>query len=139
MEVRSLRAYGDSQLIIRQVNDIYEVCKPELMMYYAAARNLMEKFQHVEVHHVPRSRNAPADALVKLAAALVLLDNKTMQVNMEERWLLPAVLELISAEYEVNTIMTNAVEEGEWLQPFLNYFKHGSLPDDPVLRCQLQR
>ena len=76
---------------------------------------------------------------MKLAAALVLLDNKTMQVNMEERWLLPAVLELISAEYEVNTIMTNAVEEGEWLQPFLNYFKHGSLPDDPVLRCQLQR
>ena len=93
MEVRSLRAYGDSQLIIRQVNDIYEVRKPELMPYCAAARNLMEKFQHVEVHHVPRSRNAPADALVKLAAALVLPDNKTMQVNMEERWLLPAVLE----------------------------------------------
>ena len=58
---------------------------------------------------------------------------------MEERWLLPAVLELIPAEYKVNTVMTNAVEEGEWLQPFLDYFKHGSLPDGPVSRCQLQR
>ena len=98
----------------------------------------MENFQHVEVHHVPRSRNAPADALAKLAAALVLPDNKTMQVNVEERWLLPAVLELIPAEYEVNTVMMNAVEEGEWLQPFLDYFKHGSLPNDPVSRRQLQ-
>ena len=58
---------------------------------------------------------------------------------MEETWLVPAVLELIPAEYEVNTIMTNAVEEGEWLQPFLDYFKHGSLPDDPVKRRKVQR
>ena len=53
MEVRSLRAYGDSQLIICQVNDIYEVRKPERVPYYSAARNLMGKFQHVEVLHVP--------------------------------------------------------------------------------------
>ena len=53
MEVRSLQAYGDSQLIVRQVNDIYEVRKPELVPYYTAARNLMGKFQHVEVLHVP--------------------------------------------------------------------------------------
>ncbi|KAM0891957.1 hypothetical protein ACQ4PT_026069 [Festuca glaucescens] len=139
MDVRSLRAYGDSQLIVRQVNGIYEVRKPELVPYYNAARNLMGKFLQVEVLHVPRSRNAPADALAKLAAALVLPDDKSMQVTVEERWLLPAVLELIPPEYEVNTITTNVVDEDEWLQPFLDYFKHGSLPDDPVKRRQLQR
>jgi ribonuclease HI len=138
MEVRSLRAYGDSQLIVRQVNDIYEVRKPELVPYYNAARKLMEKFQQVEVLHVPRSRNAPADALAKLASALVLPSDKSTHVTVEERWLLPAVLELVPEEGEVNTITTNAVEEDEWLQPFLDYFKHGSLPDDPVKRRQLQ-
>ena len=71
--------------------------------------------------------------------ALVLPNDSAMQVTVEERWLLPAVLELIPAEYEVNTITTNAVEEGDWLRPFLDYFKHGSLPDDPVKRRQLQR
>nr|XP_051211175.1 uncharacterized protein LOC127328628 [Lolium perenne] len=139
MDVRSLRAYGDSQLIVRQVNGIYEVRKPELVPYYNAARNLMGKFLQIEVLHVPRSRNAPADALAKLAAALVLRDDKSMQVTVEERWLLPAVLELIPPKYEVNSITTNVVEEDEWLQPFLDYFKHGSLPDDPVKRRQLQR
>ena len=44
MDVPSLRAFGDSQLIVRQVNDIYEVRKPELVSYYDVARNLMEKF-----------------------------------------------------------------------------------------------
>src|SRR3954468_4346222 len=95
MDIRVLQAYGDSQLIVRQVNGIYEVRKPELVPYYSAARRLMEKFQQIEVLHVPRSRNAPADALAKLAAALVLPNDKSMQVTVEERWLLPAVLELI--------------------------------------------
>ncbi|KAM0875517.1 hypothetical protein ACQ4PT_036740 [Festuca glaucescens] len=138
-EVRSLRAYGDSQLIVRQVNDIYEVRKPKLVPYYNAAQKLMEKFQQVEVLHVSRSRNAPVDALAKLASALVLPSDKSTQVMVEERWLLPAVLELVSEEGEVNTITTNAMEEDEWLQPFLDYFKHGSLPDDPVKRRQLQQ
>jgi ribonuclease HI len=139
MDIRSLRAYGDSQLIVRQVNDIYEVRKPELVPYYNVAQKLMEKFQQLEVLHVPRSRNAPADALAKLAAALVLPSDQSTQVTVEERWLLPAVLELIPTEYEVNTITTNAVDEHEWLQSFLDYFQHGSLPDDPVKRRQLQR
>ena len=81
MEVRSLRALGDSQLIVRQVNNIYEVRKPELVPYYNTARRLMDKFQHIEVAHVPRSRNAPADALAKLASALVLPDGKPTQIG----------------------------------------------------------
>ena len=59
MEVSSLRVHGDSQLIVRQINEIYEVRKPELVPYFKAARKLMEKFNHIEVVHVPRSRNAP--------------------------------------------------------------------------------
>ncbi|KAM0829812.1 hypothetical protein ACQ4PT_066635 [Festuca glaucescens] len=137
MEVRSLRALGDSQLIVRQVNNIYEVRKPELVPYYDTAQKLMAKFHHIEVVHVPRSRNAPVDALAKLASALVLPDGKPTQVNIEERWLLPAVLDLVPEDCEVNTITTNVVEEGEWLQPFLDYFKHGRLPEDTTERRRL--
>nr|AAK92670.1 putative gag-pol precursor [Oryza sativa Japonica Group] len=139
MEVRSIRVYGDSQLIVQQINDIYEVLKQELVPYYSAARRLMEMFGHIEVMHVPRSRNAPADALAKLAAALVLPQGGPTQVNVEERWLLPAVLELLPNEYEVDTVMAAAAKEDDWRVPFLNYFRHGSLPDNSVERRQLQR
>jgi hypothetical protein len=61
-----------------------------------------------------------------------------MQVGIEERWLLPAVLEHVPEECEVNTVTTNAVEVDDWRRPFLDYFKHGSLPDDSVKWRQLQ-
>jgi hypothetical protein len=139
MEVSSLRVHGDSQLVVRQINKIYEVRKPELVPYFKVARKLMEKFKHIEVLHVPRSRNAPADALAKLAAALIFPEGESAQVTtVEERWLPPAVREIIPEECEVSTITTNAVEEGDWLRPFLDYFKHDSLPNDPVERRQLQ-
>jgi ribonuclease HI len=34
MDIQNLLAYGDSQLIVRQINGIYEVRKPELVPYY---------------------------------------------------------------------------------------------------------
>jgi hypothetical protein len=45
-----------------------------------------------------------------------------MQVGIEERWLLPAVLEHVPEECEVNTVTTNAVEVDDWRRPFLDYF-----------------
>jgi ribonuclease HI len=36
MDVRNILVYGDSQLIVRQVNNIYEVRKPELLPYHTA-------------------------------------------------------------------------------------------------------
>jgi hypothetical protein len=65
------------------------------MPYYLIAQKLMEKFKNIEVLHVPCSRNASADALAKLAAALFLPEGEPVQVGIEERWLLPAVLELV--------------------------------------------
>ena len=67
----------------------------------------MTKFEHIQLLHVPRSKNAPADALAKLAAALALPEGEPAQVQIEERWLLPAVLELIPQEYEVHHVVAN--------------------------------
>lgn len=137
MDIRNLHAYGDSQLIVRQVNGVYEVHKPELVPYWEATHKLIEKFEHIQIEHVPRSQNASADALAKLAAALALPDGET-HIKVEERWLLPAVLELIPENYDVNTVMTTEADD-DWRKPFLDYFKHGSLPSDLVTRRQLQR
>jgi ribonuclease HI len=95
MDLLNLLAYGDSQLIVRQINGIYEVRKPELVSYYKVMQRLMSKFEHVHIAHIPRGKNASVDALAKLAVALVLLDVEPAQIKTEERWLLPTVLELV--------------------------------------------
>jgi len=138
MNIQHLHAYGDSQLIVRQVNRIYEVRKPELVAYWEAAHKLMEKFEHIQVNHVPRSKNASADALAKLASSLSLPDGEA-EIRVEERWLLPAVLELIPESHEVNIVLSTETGDEDWRKPFLDYFKHGSLPSDSVERRQLQR
>jgi ribonuclease HI len=82
MDVRNILVYGDSQLIVRQVNNIYEVRKPELLSYHTAAQILMKKFEHIQLFHVPRSKNSSADALAKLAAALVLPEGEPAQIKI---------------------------------------------------------
>ena len=71
MDIQTLHAFGDSQLIVRQVNGIYEVRKPELAPYCQAAQKLMSKFENIQVDRIPRGDNSSADALAKLASALV--------------------------------------------------------------------
>jgi hypothetical protein len=74
-----------------------------------------------------------ADALAKLAASLVLPDGEA-EVKVEERWLLPVVLDLITKNGDVNIVTTNNVHDQDWHKPFIDYFKHGTLPTDPVKR-----
>jgi ribonuclease HI len=138
MDIHVLHAYGDSQLIVRQINGIYEVRKPELKLYHEVACKLMAKFEHVQISHVPRTGNASADALAKLAASLALPDGEA-EVKVEERWLLPAVFDLIPENGDVNIVTTNNVHDQDWRKPFIDYFKHGTLPSDPVKRRQFQR
>jgi hypothetical protein len=131
--------YGDSQLIVRQINGIYEVCKPELVPYYKVVQRLMNNFEHIQIAHIPRGKNASADALAKLAAALVLPDGEPAQIKIEERWLLPTILELVPEEYEVDRVSVMAVEEDDWHKPFFDYFNHGILTNDHVERRRLQQ
>jgi ribonuclease HI len=85
MDIRNVLIYGDSQLVVRQINGIYKVHKPELVPYYKAVQRLMNKFEHIHIAHISRGKNALADALAKLAAVLVLPDGEPAQIKIEER------------------------------------------------------
>jgi ribonuclease HI len=54
----------DSELVVRQLSGAYRVKHPDLIPLHERARGLMRRFAHVEVRHVPRSRNKAADAVV---------------------------------------------------------------------------
>jgi ribonuclease HI len=56
----TLRA--DSELLVRQLNGQYKVRAPHLAPLFAQARKLLAKFSGATIEHVPRERNAAADA-----------------------------------------------------------------------------
>lgn len=57
----------DSELIVRQLDGAYRVKSPGLKPLYQKACTLLERFESVDVAHVPRAQNKEADHLANQA------------------------------------------------------------------------
>ena len=63
--------YGDSELVIKQINDKYQVKKEHLKDLHKQAKGLIANFPKIEIVHVKRDQNQEADQLSNEA-----IDNK---------------------------------------------------------------
>jgi ribonuclease HI len=64
--IKRLLVYGDSLLVVQQVNKEWDINKDIMDAYVAEIRKLENKFSGPEIHHVIRDNNAGADVLSKL-------------------------------------------------------------------------
>jgi ribonuclease HI len=64
---REMHVRADSQLMIRQLEGRYKVKDAKLRPLYQRARELLSKYERVDLQHVPREENIVADALVNAA------------------------------------------------------------------------
>ena len=64
---RSISVFMDSELLVRQLQGIYRVKKPDLQPLMADARALLSRFDTWRVEHVRRSENVLADRLANEA------------------------------------------------------------------------
>jgi ribonuclease HI len=62
-----VRAYADSELMVRQINGVYKVKSPDLQTLFREAKALISKLKSFSLHHVPREQNREADRLANLA------------------------------------------------------------------------
>jgi ribonuclease HI len=64
----SVEVYGDSELVIKQLNGQYE-CKSEaLRSYYEECREILKSFPLVTLQHIPREHNEEANRLAHSAS-----------------------------------------------------------------------
>ncbi|MDZ4244185.1 MAG: ribonuclease HI family protein [Candidatus Doudnabacteria bacterium] len=59
--------YLDSELVVRQLNNIYRVKNQRMQGFILRVRNLETKFKKITYTHVPREKNKLADKLVNEA------------------------------------------------------------------------
>ncbi|XP_057517925.1 uncharacterized protein LOC130798845 [Amaranthus tricolor] len=64
-----LSAFSDSQLIVGQVNGEFEAKDESMKMYLQQVKEFVQKFDKFTLVHIPRSQNAQADSLAKLASS----------------------------------------------------------------------
>ncbi len=66
--IKHLCVRTDSELVCRQLNGQYRVKSDNIRQFYEWARRLMQRFESIEIQHVPRDENAEADRLAGDAA-----------------------------------------------------------------------
>jgi ribonuclease HI len=66
--IQRLLVYGDSLLVIQQVNKEWDCNKEMINAYVQEVHKLKNKFSGLEVHHVVREHNIGADVLSKLGS-----------------------------------------------------------------------
>jgi len=71
--IKGLLAYGDSKVVIQQVNKDWECTKEKMDAYCREIRKLKAKFYSLEFHNVPRDDNVAADVLSKLRSKRVVM------------------------------------------------------------------
>jgi ribonuclease HI len=64
----SVEIYGDSELVIKQLNDQYECKSDALRSYYEECREILKSFQLVILQHIPREHNEEANRLAQSAS-----------------------------------------------------------------------
>ncbi|XP_062103671.1 uncharacterized protein LOC133814767 [Humulus lupulus] len=87
MQIQSLKVYGDSLLITKQINGEFAVKHEALIHYHEKANHLIAQFQTITLDHNPRSKNGKVDALAKLAASLTIPVERDIQITIGERHL----------------------------------------------------
>ena len=136
--ITMLEAFGDSQLIVNQMNQEYEIRKPDLLPYYNKAQSLRQNFDICHITHIRRGENIRADALARLAASMATQEGENMQITVCQRRILPP-LNTHQAVAECHRVVGGRISIlkppiGDWRDPFIDYIMFGILPEDPKER-----
>jgi ribonuclease HI len=68
LAMKRLLVYGDSLLVVQQVNKEWDIKKDTMDAYIMEIRKFEKKFLGLEIHHVVHDNNVGADVLSKLGS-----------------------------------------------------------------------
>ena len=71
LKVKNLKVYGDSEIIVKQVQNKIHCISPHLKAYQNEVWDLLTNFDAFNIFSIPRVKNVAADLLATLAARLV--------------------------------------------------------------------
>jgi ribonuclease HI len=137
---KQLIAYGDSKVVIDQVNKACDVKKEAMNAYCIEVRKLEDHFEGLEFHHVSCDNNVAADVLSKLGSKRALVPAGVFIQDMRK----PSIRLLSDSETSPgdvlggrDVLMTEA--EDYWRLDFIVYIMEKRVPEDKVEREKIVR
>ena len=74
VEGKSILVLGDSQLIMGQVNGMYEAKEERMRKYLSRVMRLIKRFEKVDFVQIPKEENVKVDTIAKEASANESMD-----------------------------------------------------------------
>jgi ribonuclease HI len=136
--IKRLLVYGDSAVVINQVNKSWDRNKENTNAYCLEVRKLEKKFYDLEFHHVVRDNNVAADVLSKLGSTRAQVPARVFVHELHAPSIpepAPTTTDPAPSQpgQEVTTI------DVDWRQPFIDYICEQKVPLDKNLAEQLIR
>ena len=87
MKVEKVYIYGDSELVINQVNHIYQAKHPRLRSYKNLVLDLLENFKEYQLFVIPINQNILANSLVVTTnnIEIPVYPNKKYEIEVKHR------------------------------------------------------
>jgi len=126
--IKDLDVYGDSQLVITQLLEEFEMKNEDLIPHHKNALQLLDKLETAKLEHVPRSANKMANTLANLAATLALGVEESITIPDYGQWVVTPPVDRGVEEVKIASVYE--IDNEDWHQPLIDYFEHGKLPSE---------
>jgi hypothetical protein len=142
--IKRLLAYGDSKVVIEQVNKEWDCVKDTMDAYCAEIRKLEGHFERIEFQHVPRSNNVVANVLSKLGSRQALVPAGVFVQDLHR----PSIKLLDPDNPEPPSNDQNSApprdvlmskKEDDWSKAFIDFILEELVPDDKTERERITR
>jgi ribonuclease HI len=142
--IKRLLAFGDSKVVIEQVNKEWDCVKDTMDAYCAEILKLEGHFEGIKFQHVPRNNNIAADVLSKLGSRRALVPAGVFVQDLHKpsiKLLDPDNPEKSSNDqnpaHPRDVLMTE--KEDDWRKPFIDFILDQLVPDDKTERERITR
>jgi ribonuclease HI len=133
--IKRLLAFGDSKVVIEQVNKDWDCVKDTMGAYYAEIRKLEGHFEGIEFQHVPRNNNVAADVLSKLGSRRALVPAGVFVQDLRKPSIKlldpdnPDLPQLDQASAPPRDVPMSEMED-DWRKPFLDFILNQLVLED---------
>ncbi|RVX00526.1 Transposon Ty3-I Gag-Pol polyprotein [Vitis vinifera] len=121
LEIRQIEVFGDSNLVLRQIQGEWKTRDVKLRPYHAYLELLVGRFDDLRYTHLPRAQNQFADALATLASMIDIPIDATVR---------PLLIESRSAPAYYCLIEDTEIDDGlPWYHDIYHFLRLGVYPE----------
>lgn len=120
--IKRLVVFGDSNLVLQQIQGKWKTRDPKLRPYHAYLELLVGKFENITYCHLPRDENHLVDSLASLASMLHIPEGAVIRLFLVEKRTEPAYLHIME-------IMELSSDDKPWYTDIYQLLRNNEYPE----------